>query len=287
MSILTDKFIEKVKPNINLEYSFQLDIPGDPCFDRLPSSGVSELEDGGLTLHCDQLRRDIFDPEIGNVIDLIKQQLLGAKSCKGIFLVGGFGSSDYLQGCIRDALGDTSVSLFMPADAEMAVVRGAVYSGLNMDSINTRVARRSYGLNLAKPFREDVDPTSNLWELPDGRRLCKDRFVCMVRKGEKMNGDRVHDIPILISKGQYECSETFICAYDGSDGIPEYTTSSGVVRLGKIKVRGLFKETDPDGTEAKGTLRLYLGQCEIKATVILSNSSYSTRVAFDTTEVSR
>lgn len=84
------------------------------------------------------------------------------KTVKAVLLVGGFGQNAYLKDRLRISLG-SSVQVLQPANAWTAVVRGALMMGLaNSDpslskvGVVSRQARKSYGVELIKPFEKDI-----------------------------------------------------------------------------------------------------------------------------------
>jgi len=72
-----------------------------------------------------------------------------------VLLVGGFGLSIYLKERLRQALGE-KIILMQPANAWLAVVKGAVMKGMSNSSsglttvrIRSRAARKHYGVSLS------------------------------------------------------------------------------------------------------------------------------------------
>ncbi|OTA93248.1 hypothetical protein M434DRAFT_11786 [Hypoxylon sp. CO27-5] len=71
--------------------------------------------------------QEIFDPLVNDIIRLIDEQIKSAllkrqgEGLKGIFLVGGFGSSQYLKSCIERAV--PNVQVIQPDDAWAAIVK--------------------------------------------------------------------------------------------------------------------------------------------------------------------
>lgn len=159
--------------------------------------------------------KDIFEPVVKEVCDLVKGQVEGlrAKSgiVSGIILVGGFGQSDYLYrrlksyftsaapppyserpthalgGANADGAGGTgeagSIEVMQPVYAWTAVVRGAVLRGLEGNMVISRKARMHYGTSYATVFDEDKHSVSErywspLWE----RWMVSDRMQWHIAK---------------------------------------------------------------------------------------------------------
>ncbi|MCJ1377667.1 hypothetical protein MMC17_000763 [Xylographa soralifera] len=79
-----------------------------------------------------------------------------AKEIKAIFLVGGFGSSEYLKQCLEAA--HANIQIIQPHDAWSAIVKGAVLSQLPQEaSITSSVATRHYGVAALSSYNEAED----------------------------------------------------------------------------------------------------------------------------------
>ncbi|KAF5964023.1 Hsp70 chaperone protein [Fusarium bulbicola] len=97
----------------------------------------------GETVH------DIFEPLISDIVCLVNDQVEAATEEKGdnpincIFLVGGFGSSQYLKSRIEDENPD--IQVIQPEDAWAAIVKGAALSRLSYTNVVSTKATRHYG----------------------------------------------------------------------------------------------------------------------------------------------
>lgn len=120
-----------------------------------PSLGVRR---GKFALQNKDLRA-IFDPVIGQIVQLVKEQILTTKTdIKAVLLVGGFGANAYLKDCLKAAVG-SDIEVMQPSNAWLAVANGAVMkglaqasAGLTMVSVTSRTARKHYGVELGVPY---------------------------------------------------------------------------------------------------------------------------------------
>lgn len=133
------------------------------------------LDDAVLCLPAQELKDMVFEPVIREILDLIREQLRQSPRCDAIFLVGGFGTSNYLHQRVEQEFGHLVGTVAMPPRAELAVVRGAVYFGLDPKIVTARIPRRTYGLVVMMPFEEGVDPESAKIVREDGV-WCDNRF---------------------------------------------------------------------------------------------------------------
>lgn len=153
--------------------------------------------------------KDIFEPVVKEVCDLVQGQVDGLRSkggvVSGIILVGGFGQSDYLYRRLKThftsaapppyserpthALGEIeagefgSIEVMQPLYAWTAVVRGAVLRGLEGNMVISRKSRMHYGTSYATVFDEEKHSVSErywspLWE----RWMVSDRMQWHIAK---------------------------------------------------------------------------------------------------------
>ncbi|KAF9760866.1 hypothetical protein IL306_004075 [Fusarium sp. DS 682] len=143
----------------------------------------------GETVH------DIFEPLITDIIRLVNDQVQGArlerpgKPVKGIFLVGGFGASQYLKARIEKANPD--IQVIQPDDAWAAIVKGAALSRLSYTNVVSTKAPRHYGIivrGIYEPVTDKGRPT--FVDEIDGR-LRADKMTWYILKGENLKRDHV------------------------------------------------------------------------------------------------
>ncbi|KAK0620644.1 putative hsp70 protein [Immersiella caudata] len=156
---------------------------GDPKEEYFVSFPMTSLEDApklGIEGSCWKMTgedcMEIFSPVINRVLGLIDNQLKSAimkrggkkitmratktidsfpanRNChpQGIFLVGGFGSSQYLKA--RVEVCHPGIQVLQPADAWAAIVKGAAMSGLPSGSkIIATCSTKHYGVQACRPY---------------------------------------------------------------------------------------------------------------------------------------
>ncbi|RIA89188.1 hypothetical protein C1645_825213 [Glomus cerebriforme] len=103
--------------------------------------------------------KNMFDPVLQRINWLIGNQLNSfGKKCSAIFLVGGFSESLYLVRQVKYTFSKYVPIIEVPSQPITAVVRGAVQYGLNMRTIQTRVLRYTYGVQVLKKWKKGDDP---------------------------------------------------------------------------------------------------------------------------------
>jgi len=152
--------------------------------------------------------KEIFEPVVKEVCDLVQGQVEGLRAkggiVSGIILVGGFGQSDYLYRRLKSHFTSAapppyserpthanmsagsengSIEVMQPVYAWTAVVRGAVLRGLEGNMVISRKARYHYGTSYATNYDEASHSVSErywspLWE----RWMVSDRMQWHIAK---------------------------------------------------------------------------------------------------------
>lgn len=157
------------------------------------------------------------------------------KKVSCIFLVGGFGSSNYLFQRVQEVFESRVDQVLCPPRAAMAVVRGAVYFGLNPRVITSRVSRRTYGINAGLPFDEKLDPISSRVVRPDGSIRCTSRFLVFVKKGDVLPIDHCIRERMFVYYGTIKATDIMLYATD-EDKEPRYFDEPNVKQVAAISV---------------------------------------------------
>lgn len=116
----------------NIKTAFAGD-PKDVYYVTFPKAQLEDDPDEGLISNCWEMTgddlREIFKPIIEEVVRLVGDQIRAAHSkgpehqIKGIFLVGGFGSSRYLKNCLEENYKNLGIQVIQPHDAWSAIVK--------------------------------------------------------------------------------------------------------------------------------------------------------------------
>ncbi|KAG9293840.1 hypothetical protein G9A89_019178 [Geosiphon pyriformis] len=119
----------------------------------------------------------MFDPVVDKIIRLIRNQINANREdkCSAIFVVGGFAESPYLITRLKTIFNLEVNVIAVPQNPITAVLRGAVYYGLDKTVVESRVLKYTYGIQISTVWKEGVDP--NKRKTPEGRILKFDRLV--------------------------------------------------------------------------------------------------------------
>jgi len=232
-----------------------------------------------MCLKASELKDDVFEPVVKKVLSLIREQLVAAKQCSAIFMVGGFGASTYLLDRVKQEFSGMVKTISAPHKPEVAVVCGAVYVGLRPKTVTARVSRRCYGVDCAMPFQEGVDPIALKLHKIQGV-YCTERFSVFATKGQKIQVNecvtRFYEI-VKQSLNDTGASSFRIYAVNGQP--PRYTT--GLLELAEVLLPGAFKPSDPVLHKVSIDMRMYFGLTEIKAEASIQGKKYSTTLRFE------
>ncbi|GAA5805692.1 hypothetical protein EDC94DRAFT_625764 [Helicostylum pulchrum] len=264
MNNLMDQFVDNIKPEFDGLDDQYLNIPVSINLDLIDTDD-DDLDEGTMALRAAELKEKVFEPVIERVIALMEKQynhvLDGKVSC--IFLVGGFGSSNYLFQRVQEVFGTRVKQILCPPRAPMAVVRGAVYFGLNPRVITSRVSRRTYGINAGLPFDEKLDPTSSRVIRPDGSIRCTSRFLVFVQKGDVLPVDHCIRERMFVYYGTMRATDIMLYATE-NDEEPRYFDQQGVHQVAAVSVPIPILPHVVVGERIAYTVRMFFGSTELR-----------------------
>ncbi|QDS69872.1 hypothetical protein FKW77_000512 [Venturia effusa] len=217
---------------------------------------------------------NFFAKPVENVIGLLEAQLEATQKAivrrrpwvdepqvKSVVLVGGFGSSAYVQDQVALCCKKHGLSLHIMEEPQSAVVRGAALWGLKTVNLKSRVCRRNYGFAFDDDFREGIDPETRIvyqdWHGPK-RYLCQGRMSWKIAKGEAIGvGQTIRqDLTMTYIPGENAAIDNIELYCSNADEAPPYNDSPGVELVGYLKAdfTALFNR-DPDQFERKWRIR--------------------------------
>lgn len=275
---LMENFIHNVKPLFDGVEDQYITMPAVPGRAELTDYDIG-LEDGILTVTAEEMRREVFDPVVNDVLRLIQHQLQQTHfQCHAIFLVGGFGCSGYLHNRVQAEFGSRVPMIGVPPRAELAVVRGAAYAGLMPRTITQRVARRWYGVDSLMAYEEGQDLPHKKVRDREGMIRARDRFSVYVSPGQQIGVDEcitkryiTYQYPKPVNSPLFACS---------SMSLPRYVDSPMVEKIGDFLIPLPFVPGAQPGHKMVFELRMYFGATEIRAEAEVNGMVVSTRCQF-------
>ncbi|KAG1457206.1 hypothetical protein G6F46_006657 [Rhizopus delemar] len=278
MELIMDTFINLIKPDYDGVEDHFLDLPASMGLGDLSDPDIG-LDNGSLCLPAEELRDYVFEPVIRQVLDLIRGQLVQSPGLEAIFLVGGFGQSNYLFRRVEEEFANEVGMIGVPPRGELAVVRGAVYFGLSPQVVTERVSRRTYGVETRMLFQDDLDPPEYSVMGIDGKRYCRQRFSVYVQKGQSIKVDECISKNFVISYPNDTDSDLF--AFDGEGSPPRLTSHPLVRKVGHFPIRMPHLDGVRPGDKVNMTIKMYFGLTEIKIECIIRDKSFTFTSSFD------
>lgn len=202
-------------------------------------SGVTARFNETLEWKGDKLRVDAsvikrcFAGPVNKIIEHVQGILSERKMGRvdKIMLVGGFAESQYVQETFKCRFPDKSI--IVPAECGLAVLKGAVLFGRNPTVVTSRIARFTYGLNIAIPFDSSKHKKEKLY-VSDSGHLCQDSFWKAVEIGQEIkNGFQVS----RVGKAANDYQERIkLAVMKSTEKNPVYTTDRGCEVIGTVVI---------------------------------------------------
>ncbi|KAF9365506.1 Heat shock 70 kDa protein 12A [Mortierella sp. NVP85] len=275
---LMDTFIHNIKPLFDGTDDQYLTMPAVPGRAELTDYEIG-LEDGVLTITAEEMRREVFDPVVDDVLRLIQHQLQQTNfNCQGIFLVGGFGCSSYLLTRVQSEFSHIVRSIAVPPRAELAVVRGAALAGLTPQTVAARVARRWYGVDSLMTFEIGYDHPHKQVVDHEGQLRARDRFSVYVAPGQQIGVDECITKRYVTFQYPRPVSSPLYASLSMTQ--PRYIDSPMVEKIGDFTIPLPFIPGAQPGHKIVFDLRMYFGATEIRAEAEVNGMIVSTRCQF-------
>ncbi|WAR25155.1 LOW QUALITY PROTEIN: HS12B-like protein [Mya arenaria] len=196
--------------------------------------------------HGDKIRVDadivieLFDEPVTSILNHVSTLLKesAVRGCNKIVMVGGFSESPILQERVKERF--SGMSVIVPTEAGLAVLKGAVIVGHSPTTIAERVCKLTYGFASTHPREETCShPKGRIERDANGDLRCQDIFVIQARAVDKV---RLSEERPEIKARPVIDSQTGI-GFDivaCSNPSPYHTTERGCSKIGHIAYQREF-----------------------------------------------
>jgi len=158
------------------------------CFNVDPEDDPTVgLINGELAIPGTLLRREVFDPVVNQVLELIEEQMKKIdQRLDCLLLVGGFSGSEYLFNTVKERFGAKIRVIARPPDCDTATLRGAAQYGLaRRPLVSSIIAPHSYMMKVKLPAdpEDQLKRPAYIRENDAGVPICENRLQYLVVKG--------------------------------------------------------------------------------------------------------
>ncbi|KAH0833971.1 D-arabinono-1,4-lactone oxidase-domain-containing protein [Lanmaoa asiatica] len=199
-----------------------------------PSVG---LINGELAIPGILIRREVFDPVVNQVLEMIEEQAGKIEQrIDALLLVGGFAGSEYLFR--KDKFSGKMKVIARPSDADTATVRGAAQYGLSRKTIvSTVIAPRAYIMKVKLPAEPEdwLKRPAYIKENKASVPICENRLQYLVMKGAILRkGQRVKTKFCKFSQNGQDCKfvageTTELCKWTVDlSSLPTFQQNAGI-----------------------------------------------------------
>ncbi|KAG8703582.1 hypothetical protein FRC08_002750 [Ceratobasidium sp. 394] len=182
LELCVQKAEESFELNCKREFQVSADAPSEYIVEM--SAAIQELgyPDGNIILQLDVVR-GFFDDSVRLILESIRKQIRGTKA-KYIFLVGGFGASQYLRQRVTNEFQRTGLQVMFLDDAHGKAASDGSIIWFVRQGVVGRAARMSFGLRIAELYNPAL-PSHRMREqvlLPNGQYHVRGRWDMIVEK---------------------------------------------------------------------------------------------------------
>ncbi|KAL6459442.1 hypothetical protein MHYP_G00329140 [Metynnis hypsauchen] len=234
------------------------------------------LWDSGEILLTQQKMRSLHDDSLRGIERLIRDILREPKlKIRYLFLVGGFALSTHVNSFVRQKFG-SQCKVLCPADAQLAVLKGAVEFGMTPSVVESRISLFTYGVSETQEFNEFKHRGKRTYINKDGVKFCDVCFHYLVQKDESVSYDEVREFSFCpIDRDQIAMLFDFYCT---ESKCAEFVDEPGMNIIGSIIV------SMPDisrGHNRSVRLEVKFGFTEMTATATDIDSGETSSVKLD------
>ncbi|KAI8096972.1 uncharacterized protein BX664DRAFT_325306 [Halteromyces radiatus] len=267
---MMEHFIERLKPSFDGTEDQYLELPMNAGLTEHTMQSIG-LGDGMLRFTLEELKTKVYEPVVRDVLELVHKQKAETTNLKAIFMVGGFGSSQYLYLRVSEEFEPLGIKVITPPRAEMAVTRGAVYAGMNPTKVSVRVPRYWYGIDITAPFNEALDPPEYKIINPDGNVRCDHRFSVFVQRGQPLDIDKCTSKRYTTYYPRHTAC-TFYAA--STEQEPRYVVQEGVSKVFDFEIPMPRLPDAVHGDPVDLTINMYFGEVELRVEAVIRDKTY-------------
>ncbi|KAH8101329.1 actin-like ATPase domain-containing protein [Cristinia sonorae] len=264
------------------------------CFNVDPEDDPSVgLINGELAIPGNLLRREVFDPVVNQVLELIEEQMRKIdQRLDCLLLVGGFSGSEYLFRKVWERFSSRVKVIARPPDCDTATVRGAAQYGLaQRPLVSSIIAPQSYMMKVKLPAEPEdhLKRPAYIRENDAGVSVCDNRLQYLVVKGAILRkGQRLrHKFCKFSQTGQDRAFVATLYTSD-TDKIMRYTDEGETIELCNwtvdLSVLPSFQQyaavPRPNGFYTEFELGLELDSAEVRGVLMHEGQDWG-RVVFD------
>ncbi|KAG9122434.1 hypothetical protein FRC07_001175, partial [Ceratobasidium sp. 392] len=182
LELCVQKAEESFELNCKREFRTSADAPSEYVVEM--SAAIQELgyPDGNMILQPDVVR-GFFDDAVRLILESIRKQIRGTKA-KYIFLVGGFGASQYLRQRVTAEFQRTGLQVMFLDDAHGKAASDGSIIWFVRQGVVGRAARMSFGLQIVEPYNPALmsHRMRDQVLLPSGQYFVKGKWDLIVEK---------------------------------------------------------------------------------------------------------
>ncbi|KAN0080079.1 hypothetical protein V8E55_009645 [Tylopilus felleus] len=255
-----------------------------------PSVG---LINGELAIPGILIRREVFDPVVNQVLDMIEEQSGKIQQrIDALLLVGGFAGSEYLFRRVEAKFSGKIKVIARPSDADTATVRGGAQYGLSRKTIvSTVIVPRAYIMKVKLPADPEdwLKRPAYIKENHANVAICENRLQYLVMKGAILRkGQRVKTKFCKFSQNRQDCHFVAVLYTSERDESMRYTDEGETTELCKwtvdLSTLPTFEQNasipQPNGFYTEFELGLEMDSAEVRGVLLYEGREWS-RVVFD------
>ncbi|WAQ98744.1 HS12B-like protein [Mya arenaria] len=190
----------------------------------------------------------------------VMEKLSKRYNIKALFCVGGFSDC----GLVKEKVQAKFSCVIIPAEAIVAIMKGAVIYGRDETTIETRLSKYTFGLDWNEDFDPKVHPESKREHTDDGY-MCKDIFKVIAKANDSIPTNKPTKIMKSYVKTASQTAMEFPFYRTLTDPPPMFVDDQSCTFMGSMKVS---LDDTTGGMDRFVTLKVFLGATTLRAEAV-------------------
>ena len=189
-------------------------------------------------------------------------------------MVGGFSESPMLRHAIEQGFPDKRT--FVPHEAGLAVLKGAVIHGHNDHVITSRISQYTYGIKMYEPFKHGVHPVHRRVKDGYGETMVKGVFNKLVTAGQSVSHDDNYE-GIVCCPSSPGSTGFIVKLFATPNKNPQFVDDPDSIAVGEVEVDC----RDRYGRVSSAAVTLVFGGTELEVRALNTDTGELTSAKFN------
>ena len=189
---------------------------------------------------------DLFKKRTDDISKILNNIISQVENVKNILYVGGFCNNEYIVNMIKKNITQKNINHIKPNNPDNAVLKGAIYYGLDPKRIKSRKARYTFGMHAYLDWDDKYNNGGNkIYDINMDCYRCENAFYHFISMNDDIPFENYVSKPLRVMKSNDELSGGDIRIFKSTKENPLFIDEEGVELIGEFKfeIKGNYEGT--------------------------------------------